>query len=890
MKAQVYGLLVVATVLAWAPAAVPQALPHGIPDLCASDPGRLVIDAPASQPFILSGTHACVEVRGAAIITGTLRAVTVLVYPGGDLTLAAGSTTIIRDQPIDTVRDPEQWGHGLVVVDGRLRAAGQAKTPFARLAAEIVAGQSSVTLFEPVTAWAVGERVSVADTRELTGAQQFAATLALQHETKVIAAVSPDGRTVTMTTPFAFTHRGARNANGTPAVLPDGTPLLPHVANLTRATVIRSENPAGVRGHVAFVGAADVDVRGVAFLDLGRTEAKALDSTTFSGATVTRVGTNQVGRYALHVHHLYGPVNPTNTGFQFTLAGNVIEGSRKWPLAIHASHYGLIEDNVIDGAGTLAGAGLALEDGSETDNLIRHNYVGAITGNIPPRASGLDTLTPGTGGECYWAAGFNNRFVDNVAAGCRNAQQQPAAGAGFKFFRPAQSQPQGVPRFRGDRPASYVLVQPQRQPIPEFRRNEVYGLAAAGVTFWQLNTTGYDQPTNVAETLLQDLRVWHVYDAALWAYPINRVTLDGLQMRCDPTVNTPFACAAVTASDYRIIDLTIRNSEIHARSVFFWDTDPLGTFLFENVTAVTREAAYIFRTPSTSGTFAKRTSGVDITIRGGSVRPFVAGQPVRVAQFLHTTQFAPFDTVNPYRVTFENYQGTGQAFRAFFPQQATQVIYGEQAPAGATTAARPEIAGLTSDLAAPPPANRAPTVALSCGTCATLVGDPIVITAVGSDPDGDALGFLWTGAGQFTNAQAAQTTWTGAAPGAAVLTMTVDDGRGGTAAATVSIAVTAPPPPPPAFPLVVSTMTVKDCTLAVRVPVPPAALAGYGAQLQRALNGGTPVSHGTRITTFPASRSATVVAGAWTLSVVWTKSGAPALTQQVGVVQPACGG
>jgi hypothetical protein len=41
-------------------------------------------------------------------------------------------------------------------------------------------------------------------------------------------------------------------------VLSDSTRLLPHVGNATRNVVIRSENPAGTRGHTLFTHRADV--------------------------------------------------------------------------------------------------------------------------------------------------------------------------------------------------------------------------------------------------------------------------------------------------------------------------------------------------------------------------------------------------------------------------------------------------------------------------------------------------------------------------------------------------------------------------------------------------------------------------------------------------------
>ena len=48
---------------------------------------------------------------------------------------------------------------------------------------------------------------------------------------------------VSLTSPLRYDHQGARRADGTPE-------FLPHVGNLTRNIVIRSENPQGTRGHM----------------------------------------------------------------------------------------------------------------------------------------------------------------------------------------------------------------------------------------------------------------------------------------------------------------------------------------------------------------------------------------------------------------------------------------------------------------------------------------------------------------------------------------------------------------------------------------------------------------------------------------------------------------
>jgi peptidoglycan-associated lipoprotein len=106
------------------------------------------------------------------------------------------------------------------------------------------------------------------------------------------------------------------------------------------------------------------------------------------------------------------------------------------------------------------------------------------------------------------------------------------------------------------------------------------------------------------------------------------------------------------------------------------------------------------------------------------------------------------------------------------------------APAAAAPAAAPS---------AGPPANRAPTVRAACEPCTVETGRQLTSTADAQDADGDTLAYRWTSpTGSFANSTARQTQWTAPAqPGSVPLTVTVDDGRGGTASANVTVQVIA---------------------------------------------------------------------------------------------------
>jgi outer membrane protein OmpA-like peptidoglycan-associated protein len=95
----------------------------------------------------------------------------------------------------------------------------------------------------------------------------------------------------------------------------------------------------------------------------------------------------------------------------------------------------------------------------------------------------------------------------------------------------------------------------------------------------------------------------------------------------------------------------------------------------------------------------------------------------------------------------------------------------------------------------PPPQNRPPTVTAVCDPSTVEVGKSCTLTATGQDPDGDPLTYRWSApSGTLANPAERQTLWT--APnqeGPVPVTVTVNDGKGGTASATVNIQVTRPP-------------------------------------------------------------------------------------------------
>lgn len=367
--------------------------------------------------------------RGCRLRVGTLH-----VRPGGTLEVAAGAEVIFAGLPFGA-NDSEEVGNGLIV-EGRLVVRGTPKTPFARLASCSVPGHVGLDVAGEVAGWNVGDRLalSASGERDYYHRLRLADRLRVREEEPGYPAMVLIDDTVR-----------ACHLAGWPAD-EKGT-YLPHVANLTRDVVFRSENPGGIRGHFLATGHAEVDIEGAAFIDMGRT-------------TDAPIGpANRKGRYAVHMHYLHGGPRPGRE-HRFRLVGCAVVDSRKWSIVVHNSHCGLVRDNVVVGA---RHAGIVTEDGSESFNTIEGNFVCDITN-----------------GHGFWLNGVNNRFLRNVACSCWGETAKPIVNefgsevGGYGFWLVSNTTC-AVRKFTVPRPdgTTYTFTVGW-QGILEFHGNECY--------------------------------------------------------------------------------------------------------------------------------------------------------------------------------------------------------------------------------------------------------------------------------------------------------------------------------------------------------------------------------------------------------------------------------
>lgn len=543
---------------------------------------------------------AVVGIEGALIFDHTLPtrlvAGTIMVKPGGLLRVGTANQPVkglaeivIADRPLATVTpdpdtgvlDPNQYGTGLLVW-GRLELHGLPKTPWERLAAApYQAGATTLQLLDSVIGWQSGDRLVIPDSRQipLDHPKRYTQYYKSQTEERDLTAVTADWR-LTLATPLSFAHPGARNIDGSPTMRDGGEPLVPHVANLSRTVVVRSQNPAGTRGHVWITNRAEAFLRYAAFRDLGRTTTATLSDTT-----------NKIGRYWLHLHHLWGAPRqqlsgldaPTlrarleATGWQFVVEGCVVAGTgtpHKWGIVLHDSHFGRVQGNVIY---HVSGSGIQSEEGHESYNLIADNLAVRIPGIGETKVASATSADIGKDGSGFWLRGAQNWVEGNVAADVRFSA----------FYLSAYYiKEQRIPRFPGANPTlTAESVTMRLRPLLSFRDNEAYGPIQHGL--WGAWVSGCCAADGWPDNRVEQFAVWHAWDRAIKWYHNGRTTFDGILLRGDPlvTVGKAFEGRALAAIGFALdfyenVEQVYRNVDVEGMVQGFYlaqDTIEHGT-------------------------------------------------------------------------------------------------------------------------------------------------------------------------------------------------------------------------------------------------------------------------------------------------------------------------
>jgi len=457
------------------------------------------VRAPTAQDSVLIPAGVTVQVDGAAmtrhvVIEGTLElldsahltCVSIFGLPGsmflgGQDGAPISATVTFLDTPLDPA-DTLQFGNGLITA-GEWRMCGHPRTPFVRLDREYVSGEVLQNL--PAD-WQPADALMIPDSRQwVFSGPRPVNSYKIERSWSMV--------------PLVHDHPGACDAVG-------ALRYLPHVANLTRSIVFRSENPNGVRGHVMVTDSGMAELCHVGFIGLGRT-------------TVAQVGPgNQIGRYSLHFHHSH---------MASEVDGCVVADGKKWGLVLHDTDECVITGNVL---ADIDGAGLVTEAGTERDNVIDGNFAGVITGGgikVVPRGGVRKTFnTDGTvasnaGDIAFEGSGFwlrragRNVFRNNVAANCR---------------------------FAGFNDNGYYLPKVPDMESLEWSNNEAY---ACEMGQWSTYWGGGGPLHTYQHTIFYDrLRVWHCHKRGWEHYHVINVDV------VDPVVL--FDPAAVAAKPNKV--------------------------------------------------------------------------------------------------------------------------------------------------------------------------------------------------------------------------------------------------------------------------------------------------------------------------------------------------
>ncbi|HYR58041.1 MAG TPA: right-handed parallel beta-helix repeat-containing protein, partial [Chthoniobacteraceae bacterium] len=246
-----------------------------------------------------------------------------------------------------------------------------------KLGAAAKAGDSTVSLAEPVTGWRAGDHIVVVSTTRQTKRppeKTFREHVRDLTQTEECIVRAVNGTTLTLDQPLAFEHVAEGAYRG-------------EVANLSRNVIVESADPAKARGHTMYHRGSAGSISYAEFRHLGKEGV--------------------LGRYSIHFHL----VRDTMRGAS-VIGASIWDSGNRW-ITIHGTDYLVVRDCV---GYRSVGHGFFLEDGTEVFNVLDHNLaVQAMGGKPLPKQVLPFDHNDGAG---FWWANSLNTFTRNVAAEC----------------------------------------------------------------------------------------------------------------------------------------------------------------------------------------------------------------------------------------------------------------------------------------------------------------------------------------------------------------------------------------------------------------------------------------------------------------------------------------
>lgn len=363
--------------------------------------------------------------------------------------IAAGKTALIRLHYVEGMN--KESCPAVVCCGGRWESHGRPLSrSWVKLGATAKAGDTAVSLAEPVTGWKAGDRVILTGT-EVNGSSKTES----KTEEQVIAAI--DGTKLTLDQPLTMAHLGGGDYRG-------------EVANLSRNVVVESADPDGVRGHTMYHKGSAGSLAYTEFRHLGKK--------------------NTLGRYSLHFHLCRDTMRGS------TVVGNSIWDSHNRWLTIHGTDYLVARDNV---GYKSVGHGFFLEDGTEVYNVLDRNLaVGAVRGKRLPKQ--VLPFDQNEGAGFWWTCSLNT-FTRNVAAECGQY--------GFRYeATPTSALKLLFPIRQAD--GSRKDTDPRTLPFVRFEDNEVHSARGLyGVNLGEgVNRVG---PDSRHPFVVKNLKIWDTH-------------------------------------------------------------------------------------------------------------------------------------------------------------------------------------------------------------------------------------------------------------------------------------------------------------------------------------------------------------------------------------------